>query len=727
MRKASVINKASAFFLGVVISAGGSAFGQSTLIPGGIPAVPTITGETYVSNRVTVTWDGPSGYYQLYQLTNFNMPGQPVGSPYNLLRTATITNPPSPVFWRVAGTISPFAGSRYCTECHAGVLNSVIHSAHAAAFTNAQFVALGGQTNSSCWVCHTVGYGAPTGFGTNPPTPQLANVQCENCHGAAANHATNPSDVTAVPRVELAATMCGGCHNNQLVPAQVSAQHPPTYEEWSSTPHQTFDVVCAKCHDPHPLITSNLLYGATCGQCHTTAYQQWSTTLHKTFDVACQKCHDPHLLITTNLLSGATCGQCHPRAYQEWSAAPHSTYDVVCQRCHDPHLFITTNLLSGATCGECHRRVYREWSATPHHTFDVVCQNCHNPHLAVVNTNLLSGTACGECHTPIYQQWSATPHATVTPEVQADFLGPQGPTVYIPNCGKCHSGTVREAYLENEALPDGPTACAVAVACPTCHDPHEQHVYTNAITGSIYTNQVLNPLSSLQDYHTAGDWTTNYNSDVNICGQCHNDRGASYTDTRRPPHHSVQYNILLGTAGVLDPQNPGASHFQPAEHGFIPTQCVGCHMQPSPPVEAGHQFVVGTNYQFCVGCHGSATAASNLVVFVQGAILTNGFNGILDVRNLLDEWALTKAPAILGTTNYGVLAWEYTTPGTLSPPGQGPTEADQAKIPLNIKIARSNLYLVYYDGSLGVHNGPYAVDLLNVALACVRTELGVKR
>ena len=59
------------------------------------------------------------------------------------------------------------------------------------------FKAAGGQTNSSCLPCHTVGYGLPTGFsftnknGVFSYTTNLAGVQCENCHGPAANHAAS--------------------------------------------------------------------------------------------------------------------------------------------------------------------------------------------------------------------------------------------------------------------------------------------------------------------------------------------------------------------------------------------------------------------------------------------------------------------------------------------------------------------------------------------------------
>ena len=61
-------------------------------------------------------------------------------------------------------------------------------------------------------------------------TPQLADVQCENCHGPAANHAASELDSTVRPRVELAATVCGGCHTGP--------QH-PIYEEWATSDHAT--------------------------------------------------------------------------------------------------------------------------------------------------------------------------------------------------------------------------------------------------------------------------------------------------------------------------------------------------------------------------------------------------------------------------------------------------------------------------------------------------------
>src|SRR5262249_39084222 len=94
------------------------------------------------------------------------------------------------------------------------------------------------------------------------------------------------------------------------------------------------------------------------------------------------------------------------------------------------------------------------------------------------------------------------------------------------------------------------------------------------------------------------------------------------------------------------------------------------------------------------------------------------------LRTNLNTWAATKAPESLWT-KYGYRAWEYTNPGDLSSEGPGPDSTEQALIPVNIQKARFNLYLVYYEGSFGVHNNRYwTTPLLQSGLTFVQAELG---
>ena len=519
--------------------------------PGGMPGWPVMTGVKAATNGVSVTWDGPSGYYQLYQRqSQKNASWQAVGGA-SLLRSATVAMAPSSSssIFRVAGPSAVYGGYGLCAECHQSTINVWINTKHAQAFDAAQ------ATNDAYFYSHTVGFKAPTGFVSAAATPELEGVQCENCHGPAANHAANFYDVTALPRIELAATVCGGCH---------------------------------------------------------TGPQQ-----------------------------------------------------------------------------------------------------------------------------PIYDEWTTSGHAQVPGQ---SGIPDMNPASRIDACGRCHSGSARLSLLNAEPLPIGDAD--MPVMCVVCHDPHAKHSFTNVLNGvytftnkltggatvisntqlgAVYTGQFRNPLGSTNNYSLAGGaFASQYktHTNVNLCAQCHNDRGASYTDSTYPPHHSVQYNMLLGTVGVL---TNTASPNLPGTHSQLELQCVACHMQTAPyqsaakPAVTGHNFAVQL-YNVCTPCHDGR--GPGLVQFMSGLVS----NRVAQVKGSLDFWATTKAPAILGTAIYGTRAWEYVNPGSLSSGGPGPASALQAKIPVNIQKARFNLYLVNNDGSGGVHNPFYVLELLNTADAWVKGE-----
>jgi hypothetical protein len=477
-----------------------------------------MTGIAQTTNGVTVTWDGPSGYYQLFQKQSLTSgTWQPLGRATNLSRMATITIIYSNDFFRVAGPPPQYIGSQACAECHGNIHDTELNTKHASAFQTLKQIHQ--ETNSSCLPCHTVGYGLPTGFRSEAATPQLEGVQCENCHGPAGNHAVSGIDSTVRPRSEIAAQVCGGCHNGS---------QDPTFDEWHSS-----------------------------------------------------------------------------------------------------------------------------------------------------------------VHAGVVQDFNATNN--------------------IDSCGRCHSGTVRISLLNSRPLPYGDAN--IGIVCVVCHDPHK----TNG-----FPAQIRNPLSSTNDYSisTSIPFTNQYNPNINLCGQCHNDRGAAYTSSSRPPHHSPQYNILTGTVGELA---SGVPPFEPGSHALLITnQCADCHMQHTAPTAqtgpsiTGHTFTVDT-FALCLQCH---PLPADLVDFTQG-VVSNRISQIVGELNL---WAQTKGPPAL-YAKYGNLAWEYTTPGELSASGSGPNSSEQAQIPVNIQKARFDLYLVYNDGSFGVHNAQYILTLLDTAEAWVTQEL----
>ena len=564
---ASVVERAFVLILAMAgfLLAGWSGEAQgvqhlSLVQPGGMPGMPVMTGIQQATNGFTLTWDGPSGYYHLYQKSRLQTGSwQAVGN-FNLSRIATVTNISSNNFFRVAGPASSYAGAQVCMACHGEVHSTYILTAHAQAFASLQRIQQ--DTNSSCLACHTVGYGLPGGFTNAIKTPQLEGVQCENCHGPAANHAANPGDPTVGPRVELAAQVCGGCHSARLTPASVVTRHP-------------------------------LGFG--------------------------------------------------------------------------------------------------------------------------------------------FEDWSTSPHGAVVPDVLQSMASSASS---ISSCGRCHSGSAREAFLEGE----NPSVTLtndynVAITCAVCHDAHQTYTWTNNLNGvitfinqltgnvafitnnalgAIYTNQLRNPYASTNDFvlTTSDVFSNKYNPNINVCAQCHNDRGSAWTDTSRSPHHSPQYNMLLGTVGALA---DGTSPNFPSTHSRLEMQCTECHMQTDMNNSSGHTFQVAT-YQLCLNCHSDPTG---LVQFAT----VNISNQIQQTKALLDLWATNKSPAAL-QTKYGTLAWEYTTPGDLSSGGPGPTATEQTNlVSTNIMQARFDLYLVLYDGSYGVHNGPYDIELLQTAQNQVESQL----
>lgn len=507
--------------------------------PGGFPGLPVMTGVEQVTNGVQVKWEGPSGYYQVFQKSGLATGVWQRINFGNLDRHFTVTNAATlsqrDVFFRVAGPSPQYAGADACAACHESVHMIEMDTRHAKAYET--LANIGQGKNASCLPCHTVGFGLPTGFTDISATPHLKGVQCENCHGPAANHAANETDLTVRPRREIAAQVCGGCH---------TGSHHPTYDEWASSGH-----------------------------------------------------------------------------------------------------FKVTEDMS--------------------------------------------------------------------------------PSGRINSCGRCHSGSVRLALAGGMSAAEVTTNLVndanVGITCVVCHDPHQNHVWTNALTRTVTTNQLRYAVASTNDFvlTTSDVFSNKFSANINICAQCHNHRGALVGTSSRPPHHSPQYNILLGTVGVRADGSNAATNSRPGTHAFaLEKQCVSCHMgteeyqSEAHPAISGHSFkaeVLNT----CAPCHPFPEGLVDLTALVVS-------NRVSQLKSRLDLWASTKSPDIL-RTNYGALAWEYSIPGDLSVGTNSPPASRQTFVPTNIVNARFNLYLVKYDGSYGTHNPLYILELLDSAENWVQQEL----
>jgi len=105
---------------------------------------------------------------------------------------------------------SPFAGADTCQSCHQKQHAKWKDSRHADAFYTLQDA--GKAFDPNCIICHTVGFKKPGGFLDAKLTENLMHVQCENCHGAAKEHANSGGQIPVSNAEWPKEKMCGQCH-----------------------------------------------------------------------------------------------------------------------------------------------------------------------------------------------------------------------------------------------------------------------------------------------------------------------------------------------------------------------------------------------------------------------------------------------------------------------------------------------------------------------------------
>ncbi len=79
-----------------------------------------------------------------------------------------------------------FTGAEQCRSCHSEIFNRWLESRHAHAMTS--LVEKGKQFDPECVRCHSTGFKRPSGFISLRHNPDLANVQCEQCHAPGSLH-----------------------------------------------------------------------------------------------------------------------------------------------------------------------------------------------------------------------------------------------------------------------------------------------------------------------------------------------------------------------------------------------------------------------------------------------------------------------------------------------------------------------------------------------------------
>jgi hypothetical protein len=252
-------------------------------------------------------------------------------------------------------TAATYMGASTCALCHSGgqfaenIYEPWSHTLHSRAFSDAIDGKSTDHFSKNCISCHSVGFDANTnsangGFddvaaqtgwvfpsvltnGNWSAMPDqlknVANIQCENCHGPGSEHAYafGNTNVLNWPRLSVtyASGNCSQCHD--------SLDHHPKSAEWANSRHAVATRTpsgpsrnnCVRCHTAGGFAGFIDHAGSTNTYVTNTVYEA----------ITCAACHDPHdasnphqlrsaPLVTlpdgttvTNAGLGALCMQCH--------------------------------------------------------------------------------------------------------------------------------------------------------------------------------------------------------------------------------------------------------------------------------------------------------------------------------------------------------------------------------------------------------------------------------
>ena len=317
-------------------------------------------------DRITGGASGtPSLLYQLAGRTFFRPDA--VGQ-YTVNATITTVGSGSTnVSTKITG--ATYLGITACAACHSGAFSGApsiyptyTNTAHASYFTRAIDGLVSSHYSKSCISCHVLGYDTNSfanngGFddvaavlGWTFPTvltngnwanlpeqlKDVANIQCENCHGPGSQHMFSGGQVgnTNAISVSYGAGTCSQCHDS--VPNEYQSA------QWNNSLHshtaRQTSPQCVRCHTGPGFIGWATAGGMSAQNLYPTniiAANAYSTNILTTAPntayeaITCQACHDPHDAsnphqlrmsynvtlsdgtLVTNAGAGGFCMECH--------------------------------------------------------------------------------------------------------------------------------------------------------------------------------------------------------------------------------------------------------------------------------------------------------------------------------------------------------------------------------------------------------------------------------
>jgi cytochrome c554/c'-like protein/doubled CXXCH motif protein len=418
-------------------------------------------------------------------------------------------------------------------------------------------------------------------------------------------------------------------------------------------------------------------------------------------------------------LGASSCSVCHNGGsggtqYAAWSNSRHAkaleslaaigqAENPDCNHCH------TVGWYGLHANGNLNNGGYDE-SAVPR-LAGVQCENCHGPGSEHPSPNFtsvgvtMSASLCGKCHTdvhhPTYDEWLTSAHG--------DSLNYETEPVLSAGCAKCHNGLVADDYLNDpvhfQNPAQDPTEFTVIV-CAVCHDPHGNDNPGSLRNAAI--SDVALPGSILVEEAGAG----------RLCISCHNGRRTGTQvlaminsgSAHFGPHHSIQGDMLKGVNAYQSFADSVTRNFSSSKHILVQDACITCHTHPHPgDPESGIANFTGHNFrpvvQACAPCHGEISDFDQ----IQAKADFDGDGTIEGVQIEVDGLLALLEQTIIDASTSDLIKADFAANfvGTLG---------DATKSTRAQREAGYNWCFVDFDGSHGVHNTTYTVQLLQQSI-----------
>ncbi|MBI4549181.1 MAG: hypothetical protein HY707_14460 [Ignavibacteriae bacterium] len=275
--------------------------------------------------------------------------------------------------------------------------------------------------------------------------------------------------------------------------------------------------------------------------------------------------------------------------------------------------------------------------------------------------------------------------------------------------------------------------------CFACHSPHARNNFTRRDTSAVTITSFIDGVpDAVFDYGNG-----------NICARCHQTRTSSpmspkpnptktattdtitITSNRWYPHYGVNAQMLMGTGGFqfADYTYAGSS---PHTNNTILKQegCVKCHM--AEPIGGGGGVVGGHTFKTIheeevaspvynltscrdAACHGSSFSTFDYIS--QSSALTGGQGVQTYIERYLDTLGtMMKDTNVVKKWTVGTPKPWLTASGTVNASASSPLRI----VPASRAGALYNYFFLEHEGSFGVHNSKYAIQLLQSSIAELR-------